>query len=287
MCKSKTCVLTFDIEDWFQVENLRGAIPRGSWDSQQLRVLDSTEKILTILDEFNIKATFFILGWIAERMPRLVRRISDVGHEIASHGYNHELIPRLTLTEFRKDIVRAKSLLEDITGRQVIGYRAPAFSITDSALDVLVEMGFIYDSSLYPVVVHDRYGSLSLPATSNGFPERPFEIRTGFYEVPVSVLNVFGLRLPWGGGGYFRLLPYYLFTKGLNSIVQNGPYVFYLHPWEIDVGQPRLKGIAAWHRFRHYVGLRNTESKLRKLIGECSIHFVCKRMVDLLNEREG
>ncbi len=254
--------LSFDIEDWFQVENLRGACPRESWDRQELRVEVGTSRILDALAEAGQHATFFILGWVAERRPQLVRRIADAGHEVASHGYGHELVYRLTPDAFRDDLRRSKKLLEDITGVSPRGYRAPSFSITREslwAIDVLREEGFWYDSSVFPTSVHDRYGL-------EDYGTRPYRWPNGLWEIPMAVAELGGQRLPVAGGGYFRLLPYGLSRWLLRRInAADQPFAFYLHPWELDPDQPRV-AVSRWLGFRHYVNLASTRRKLRRLL---------------------
>ena len=255
--------MSIDVEDWFQVENLRSGVPRGSWDSRELRVERNTERMLELLRKNDVKATCFILGWVAERCPGLVKRIHAEGHEIASHGYGHDLIYSLAHGQFREDVRRGKRLLEDLCGGAISGYRAPSFSITDWAIDILREEGFTYDSSSFPTVAHDRYGKLT--GMKAGVPI--VELRPGFHEVCVSCWDVAGKGLPWGGGGYFRLIPYALFRMGVRSILKSGtPYVFYIHPWEIDAGQPRVSGLRRSHAFRHYVNLGRCEARWEALL---------------------
>ncbi len=257
--------MSIDVEDWFHVENLRPAVSRDSWDDRELRVERNTERMLELLAEHEARSTCFILGWVAERCPSLVRRIAAEGHEIASHGYGHELVYRLTPEEFRADVQRSKQLLEDLTGAEVRGYRAPSFSITDWAVGILRDLGFSYDSSVFPTVAHDRYGTL--PGV--GVCDRVAELEPGFHEVCISSVQVASRGIPWGGGGYFRLLPYAAFRRGVRRILSSGdPYVFYIHPWEIDPGQPRMEGLPRLHRARHYVGLHRTEGRLRSLLAD-------------------
>lgn len=257
--------LSFDVEDWFQVENLRAATPRTQWDVLPLRVERSTGEILDILAERGVKATFFVLGWVAQRCPALVRRIHEAGHEVASHGYGHDLVYQLNPQQFREDARRAKSLLEDLTGTRVIGYRAPNFTIVEQtrwALDVLKEEGFVYDSSVFPLTWHDRYGFRSCGTT-------PFEWDNGLIEVPIAVSRISGLSLPVGGGGYFRLMPYLYFRTLLARTNRQGnAFTFYLHPWEFDPSQPRVQGVRLQHRFRHYVNLARTAPRLRRLLDD-------------------
>lgn len=255
--------MSVDVEDWFQVENLKPVIPRASWDARERRVERNTMRILDLLDEQEVKGTFFILGWVAERHPGLIRRIADAGHEIACHGYGHDLLYTLTEPEFRADIDRCKKLLEDVTGAPVLGYRAPSFSITDWAVPILQEMGFQYDSSVFPTVAHDRYGRLT--GVDAGRPI--LELRPDFYEVCISCLPVGNRGLPWGGGGYFRMIPYLPWQAGVRRILGTGaPYVFYIHPWEVDPGQPRVDGLGRLSRFRHYVNLDRCEDRFRSLV---------------------
>lgn len=262
--------MSIDVEDWFQVENLKSEIPRDSWDSQERRVERNTNRMLELLAKHNVKCTCFILGWVAEKCPNLIKRIAKAGHEIASHGYGHELIYNLSHDQFRQDILRARGLLEDLTGKRVRGYRAPSFSITDWAIDILQETGIDYDSSAFPTVAHDRYGKLT--GMEAGRPiVRIRAGNPGFTEVCVSCLNLGKRGLPWGGGGYFRMIPYPIFKRGVQRILNSGqPYVFYIHPWEIDAGQPRISGsgLKRSHRFRHYVNINRCEARWDKLLGD-------------------
>jgi len=267
--------MSIDVEDWFQVENLRPAISRESWGERELRVERNTDRMLALLDEHDSRCTCFVLGWVADRCPSLVRRIAAEGHEIASHGYGHELIYRLSPDEFREDVRRSKELLEDLIGSEVQGYRAPSFSITDWSVAILQELGFRYDSSVFPTIAHDRYGRLTGIAAS----DRVAELAPGFHEVCISCLMAGSRGVPWGGGGYFRLLPYGVFRRGVNRILRSGePYVFYIHPWEIDPGQPRVDGLPWLHRARHYVGLTRAEGRLGSLLED----FRFTRVADLL-----
>jgi polysaccharide deacetylase family protein (PEP-CTERM system associated) len=255
--------MSIDVEDWFQVQNLQAGISRDSWEIQPRRVEANTDRMLQLLDEAGVKCTCFILGWVAERHPDLVRRIAAQGHEIASHGWGHELVYEIGPDRFRKDVGDSKRLLEDLTGRSVAGYRAPNFSICDWALDVLAEQGYTYDSSSFPVIAHDRYGRLS--NVPSGQPL--YRARGGLTEVCVSVLNAGGRSLPWGGGGYFRMLPYGLFRRGVRRILNSGtPYVFYIHPWEIDPGQPRVRGIRWNYAMRHYMNLSVCSRRWARLL---------------------
>jgi polysaccharide deacetylase family protein (PEP-CTERM system associated) len=255
--------MSVDVEDWFQVENLKPVISRGSWETREVRVERNTMRILELLAEHKAQATFFVLGWVAARQPGLIRRIAEEGHEIASHGYGHDLLYTLTTSEFRADVDRCKKILEDLTGRRVVGYRAPSFSITDWAVSILQELGFEYDSSVFPTVAHDRYGRLT--GVDAGRPI--LELRPGFFEVCISCLTLGNRGIPWGGGGYFRMIPYLPWRAGVQRILGTGaPYVFYIHPWEIDPGQPRVDGLGAVSRFRHYVNLGRCEDRFRALL---------------------
>lgn len=261
---SVTNGLSFDIEDWFQVENLRPAIARADWERLPLRVETSTRTILDLLARANVKATFFFLGWVADRCPSLVRETAAAGHELACHGYGHELVYRMTPDAFREDIRRAKGVLEDLAGTRVLGYRAPSFSITPEstwALDVLREEGFEYDSSVFPVSGHDRYGFA-------GCDTLPFRWPNGLLEIPLAVYKLRKLGLPLAGGGYFRLFPYAYFRIFLRRLNAAGhPFTFYLHPWELDPQQPRVR-VPLWYRFRHYVNLTKTAGALARLLSD-------------------
>ena len=261
-------IMTVDVEDWFHVENLRSAIGRDTWGRRELRVERNVERLLELMAEAgDVRGTFFVLGWVAERCPGLVRRIAAAGHEIASHGYDHELLTSLTDDALKADVNRSKRVLEDLVGAPVLGYRAPSFSIDDRAIPVLQEAGYVYDSSYVAAAAHDRYGRLSGVVRGKTVTE----LASGFYEIAVSCLMVGGLGVPWGGGGYFRALPYAVFRRGLDRIRATGtPYVFYIHPWELDAGQPRVDGVSRIHGFRHYVGLERCESRFARLLHDVS-----------------
>ena len=257
--------LTIDVEDYFQVAALAEAVRRDDWDSMEYRVEANTDRLLGLLDQYNTRATFFTLGWVAERSPELIRRIHNAGHEVASHGYSHQLIYNQTPDVFREETRRSKAILEDILGEPVTGYRAASYSITARsrwALDILAEEGFTWDSSIFPVH-HDRYG---MPDA----PRWPYRLKTDngheLAEFPLSTLKLPGYTLPIAGGGYFRLFPYWFSQWGLGSINRQGrPFVFYLHPWEVDPEQPRLE--VKWlSRFRHYNNLDVCEARLNRLL---------------------
>lgn len=256
--------LSIDVEDWFHAANLAGVVPREAWDDCELRVERNTMRMLEILDASNVRATFFVLGWVAERCPGLVRAIAGGGHEVACHGHGHQLVSSLQPSEFRADVSRAKHYLEDLLGVPMRGYRAPSFSITDWAIPILQELGFDYDSSAVPTIAHDRYGKLT--GVDAGTPVTL--LRDGFHEVCISCLRLGKRGIPWGGGGYFRLAPYALWVQGMRAILRSGrPYVFYIHPWEIDAGQPRMSGMKATEMFRHRVNLGRCEERFTALAG--------------------
>jgi polysaccharide deacetylase family protein (PEP-CTERM system associated) len=260
--------LTIDVEDYYHVAALAPSIPRNSWDERESRVVGSTRKLLSIFEEFDVRATFFVLGWVGERHPRLVQEIAARGHEIACHGFSHRAVYEQTPEEFREETRRSKDLLENVIGSEVLGYRAASFSITSKslwALDILVELGFAYDSSIFPVR-HDRYG---IPNAERVPHRMSTPKERSIAEWPLSTAMAFGCRLPLAGGGYFRLLPYWFSRWGLASINrrEQRPFIFYLHPWEVDPAQPRVS--AGWlSRFRHYTNLGKCEERLRRLLRE-------------------
>lgn len=261
---------TVDVEDYFHVAALASAISRDSWSTRESRVEANTERLLGLLEERGVRATFFVLGWVAERSPELVRRISAAGHEVACHGFSHQLIYRQTRGQFREETLRAKRHLEDLLGAPVFGYRAASFSVTPEslwALDTLIDAGFQYDSSIFPIR-HDRYG-LPGAAPEPGRIKAPSN-RT-LVEFPMSAASFLGVQVPVSGGGYFRILPYWLTRAGLRQINQRHrrPFTFYLHPWEVDPGQPRFK-VSALSRFRHYTNLARCEARLRRVLAEFS-----------------
>jgi polysaccharide deacetylase family protein (PEP-CTERM system associated) len=285
-------LITIDVEDWFQVENFKPWIPFSTWDSRDLRVERNVHQLLDLFDSFAlspctvhhapfIHATFFILGWIAERLPRLVREIAARGHEVASHGSSHRMCGPLSNAELRDELAGSKRLLEDITGAEVAGFRAPNFSVDDRVLGLIREVGYQYDSSYNSFSLHGRYGKITL----NGQPRAgiAYELNDDFFELPVSNLNlgsfigsrftVHGSRqnsrfiLPWGGGAYFRLLPFGVFRRGVRSILdRDGAYIFYLHPWEIDPEQPRVGQASRTANFKHSANLEKTPARLRRMM---------------------
>ena len=257
--------LTVDVEDYFQVTNFASFIDSNSWDGYPSRVEKNTSDLLSTFDRYGVRVTFFILGWVAERHPELVKRIHREGHEVACHGYGHQLVYELGEERFQQDIHRAKKILEDICGSPVLGYRAPSYSIVNSskwALDVLIQEGFSYDSSIFPTH-HPRYGIPDAPRHHHEIKRKKGVIE----EFPPSTVPIGKWNLPIAGGGYFRLFPYFFTKWGANRL--NGrreDFIFYLHPWEIDPGQPRFREASSLSRFRHYVNLKTTQSKLERLL---------------------
>jgi polysaccharide deacetylase family protein (PEP-CTERM system associated) len=261
--------MTIDIEDYFHAQALSTRVQAGQWDSLPRRVEASTERALGLFAEADVKATFFVLGWVAERHPGLIRRIAGLGHEIASHGWNHTRADSQTADSFRADVRRTKAVLEHIGGVAVRGYRAATFSIGAEnlwAFDVLQEEGYGYSSSVYPVR-RDYYGMPSAPRTTF-YPNGP----DGIAEHPMTTVRVAGHILPCSGGGYFRLMPYSMSRWALRRVNQSDrqPCIFYFHPWEIDAGQPRIAGLPLKSRFRHYANLGGMEKRVRRLLKDFS-----------------
>jgi polysaccharide deacetylase family protein (PEP-CTERM system associated) len=256
--------MTIDVEDYFQVSAFAPHIPRDSWPQRECRVEANIERILGILEAGGAKATFFTLGWIAERYPHMVKSIVAGGHELASHGYGHLRASDQSRAEFMDDVARSKAILENIGGQRVLGYRAPSFSIGPGnlwALDVLQEAGYRYSSSIYPIA-HDHYGMPDAPRFA--FHPNGSE---GLLEVPITTVRLGQRNLPAGGGGYFRLLPYALSRRMMRRVNQEDgqPAIFYFHPWELDPGQPRPAGIGLKTRFRHYINLGKMDARIRSL----------------------
>jgi polysaccharide deacetylase family protein (PEP-CTERM system associated) len=267
--------VSIDVEDWFHVHNLEAVVTRDTWDERELRVERNTERMLELMAERGARCTCFVLGWVAEKCPGLIRRIAAAGHEIATQGYGHELLYTLSPAAFREDVKRGIGLVEAAGGQKIRGYRAPSFSITEWALDILQELGLAYDSSVFPIALHDRYGRLS----SIDAGECIAEVRPGFHEIFLSTLRIGHLGVPWAGGGYFRLFPYRLFAHGIRRILTSGrPYVFYIHPWEIDPGQPRMQGLKRAHAFRHYNNLARGAPRFARLLDD----FQWSTVADLL-----
>lgn len=303
-----TNALTIDVEDYFQVSAFEQVSSPDSWSAFECRVERNTMKILDILDAAGVKATFFILGWVAEQCPGLAKKIADAKHEIASHGYWHRRVYTQTREEFREDVRRAKNLLEEQTGVEVAGYRAPSYSISQESLwafDELAEAGYRYDSSVFPIR-HDLYGMPFWPRfpfhverldDGNWVPAEDEEASSDpshksnhgctLLEIPITTVKLFDKNFPLAGGGYFRFFPYRATRWGLNRINQKEgkPFVFYLHPWEVDPAQPRMKGASAKSRFRHYVNLSKTESRLKKLLKDFSFAPIREALLDKSPEK--
>lgn len=268
-------LLTIDVEDWFQVENFRTHIPFSSWNTCELRIEKNTHELLDFLDSIVMdrggvihakpRATFFVLGWIAERLPKLVQEIHARGHEVASHGYSHKLSSRHSPGELKEDISISKKLLEDIIGIPVRGYRAPSFSINSQVLRAAEECGYRYDSSFNSFSINHRYGRLDLSQKPrNGIAHR---VSDCFYELPISNVNVCGGVLPVGGGAYFRLIPFRVFRWMTRYLLHTeSACLFYLHPWELDPEQPKVSGLPSFSRFRHYTNLHKTMPRLSMLL---------------------
>jgi len=254
--------MTVDVEDYFQVSALAPHIDRANWNSIPCRVERNMDILFKLFEENGTHATFFVLGWIAERYPELVKRIVAGGHELASHGYGHLRATDQTPKDFLEDISRTKKLLEDLGGVEVRGYRAPSFSVGSTnpwAFDCILDAGYRYSSSVYPVR-HDHYG---MPDA----PRFPYYSRPGLLEIPITTMRSFGRNFPAGGGGYFRFLPYSASKLAISKVNRDDrkPTIFYFHPWEVDPDQPRIQGVSLKTRFRHYVNLSRTESRLRRL----------------------
>jgi len=306
---SKYFLMTIDVEDWFQVENFKPWIPFETWKQRELRVERNVHRLLDLFDSIKLfdhksnapnlanttntrvgafqststpKATFFLLGWVAESLPNLVAHIAERGHEVASHGYNHVLLTKMPVSVLKKDLTDSRNLLEDIVGKPVTGFRAPSFSINDRLLSAVAETGFRYDSSYNSFSLNRRYGRLSF----NGHPKIGIAHRMSddFYELPISNLNLFGTVLPLGGGSYFRLLPFSLFKKGVSAIIEKDyAYLFYMHPWEIDPGQPRVKEASLDLKLRHYTNIHKTYKRLASLLSDFAKcrYVTCSEYLDL------
>lgn len=291
-----TNYLSIDVEDYFQVSAFEQVSPPSTWDKREPRVERNTDKVLGLLDEAGTKATFFVLGWIAERCPELVKRIAAAGHEVASHGYGHQRVTTQSRQEFREDVRRSKAILEELSGRAVLGYRAPSYSISRQtfwAFDELHAGGYRYDSSIFPIS-HDFYGIPDWPrfagyAVKSAGGDWQAASQAGnseaaLYEIPITTLQLAGKNLPIAGGGYFRLLPYGLTRRGLQRInrLEQQPFVFYLHPWEFDPEQPKMDGAGRKSRFRHYLNLHQTEARFKKLLEDFSFEPVGSRVAEAI-----
>lgn len=271
--------MTVDVEDYFQVSAFENSISQNDWPELPLRVGDNTHRLLDVFAKCDVTATFFCLGWVAERCPDIIRRMVNEGHEVASHGYDHTRLNFLNQKTFIQDVGKSKKILEDISGTSVKGYRAPSFSINEKTQWVyaeLAELGFLYSSSTYPIE-HDLYGVPRWPRFKYTRPE-------GIIEIPIPTLNRSKGNKGIGGGGYFRLFPYWLSKRRIERFLleESEPYNFYFHPWEIDAGQPRMNNISMKSRFRHYVNLRHMEGKLRSLLTD----FQWGTMADVYNLKE-
>ncbi|WP_218310121.1 XrtA system polysaccharide deacetylase [Alteromonas antoniana] len=255
--------MTVDVEDYFQVSAFEGVIDKKDWDSVSLRVGDNTHRLLDLFAENDVKSTFFTLGWVAKRCPDVIKRIVDEGHELASHGLAHQRATTMSRDEFRADVSQSKAILEDIGGVAIKGYRAPSFSVNDDntwVYDVIKELGFVYSSSTYPIE-HDLYG---VPH----WPRFKYEREEGIIEIPIPTVRKNNVNTGIGGGGYFRLYPYWLSRKRITRFMaeESAPYSFYFHPWEIDANQPRFDNAPWKSKFRHYVNLSRMEGKLVALL---------------------
>ncbi len=272
--------LTIDVEDYYMVSAFADYVKFSNWHLYESRVENNTKRVLELLSEHNVKATFFVLGWVAEKYPHIVKELHAAGHEIACHSYNHRIVYKMTPEEFREDTRKAKNILEEITGTEVIGYRAPSYSVVKEslwALDILIEEGFSYDASIFPIH-HDRYG---LP----GAPRFPHVIKCGagrIIEMPPSTYSLFGQNVPVAGGGYLRLFPISVTKSAIRQINkrERENAIVYFHPWEIDADQPRMKG-AVLSKIRHYLNLSSMMPKLRALLSEFEFQplsiLACKR----------
>ncbi|MFB3896483.1 MAG: XrtA system polysaccharide deacetylase [bacterium] len=264
--------LSIDLEDWFCVHNLESVIKKDDWEKQELRIVDNTKRILELLKLHTTQATFFVLGWIAERVPNLIQEIEHHGHEIATHGYSHTLLTSMTPESFAADLEKALTITNRCINQEIIGFRAPSFSITNKtlwALDILQQNGIKYDSSIFPISYHPDYG---IPNTSLSI----YKITEQLTEVPLSCAEIFGKRIPCSGGGYFRLFPYRITKSLFNQCNQAGrPVIFYLHPWEIDPEQPRV--VLPWSKkFRHYNNLHKTYQRLDQLLTDFTFTSIRK-----------
>jgi polysaccharide deacetylase family protein (PEP-CTERM system associated) len=270
-------VMSIDVEDWFCVYNLSRLVPYADWGNCESRVERNTVRLLELFRKHNVEATFFVLGWVADRFPDLIREIERGGHEIASHGYSHRLLTFMTPQEFRADLQRSLDVLSKLSSEEVRGFRAPSFSLTREtlwAVDILREAGIQYDSSIFPMGFHPEYGMA-------GAELSPFQLGEGLTELPMSVAEVLGRRIPCSGGGYFRLYPYALTRWLMRRCNEQGrAVIFYLHPWEVDPMQPRVRGMSLSTRLRHYNNLARTEERLERLLGEFTFTSARKLLAD-------
>jgi len=290
-------LITIDVEDWFQVENFKRYIPSSTWSQKELRVENNVHRLLDLFDSYHkqrtiddgltknsLKATFFVLGWIAKRLPHLVREIQARGHEVASHGFHHNLCTDQSNQSLKQDLLDSKKLLEDTINAPVTGFRAPSFSISNDILKVIEACGYLYDSSFNSFAMHGRYGKLLLNScTKKGIS---YQVSKDLYEFPVSNVTLGkNFILPWGGGAYFRIIPFSIFNRGVNNILKKeNAYLFYMHPWEIDPDQPRVDKASFSCKFRHYTNLNRTFLKLTRFIeyfGQCQF-ITCRQYLDII-----
>ncbi len=259
--------MSVDLEEWFQVTNFERAIPRLEWERCQWRIQETLPRLLDLFAQYQVRATFFVLGWIAQRHSALIRRIHEAGHEIASHGYDHRLVTKMSYAEFRQQLCQSRTILEQVTGKAVLGFRAPSYALykeTHWIIDELLQAGFTFDSSIFP------YGDRAAP----GFCDSrvPCVLSRGggnLTEYPLSVVTLCGIDTPIAGGGYFRLLPYQIIRQGVRKLnAQGKPAIMFFHPWEFDPGQPRVRTASWLSRLRHYLNLEHNEDKLEKLVQE-------------------
>jgi polysaccharide deacetylase family protein (PEP-CTERM system associated) len=278
---AKNILITVDVEDWFQVENLKFWIRFETWNQRDLRVEKNVHHILDLFDSIHrrtrVNATFFILGWIAHRLPGLVREINSRGHEVGSHGINHQLSNTFNDFLLKEELTNSKKLLEDITGTQILGFRAPSFAIDNKVLEAVERAGYIYDSSFNSFSLHGRYGKIDLNGCkTSGIAYR---LSDNFYELPISNLEISGYPVPWGGGAYFRFIPPVIFRQGVRRILRKHHlYLFYMHPWEIDPDQPQIGKPLSANFIKHYYNQKQTLTNLKKMIcsfSDCSF-TTCK-----------
>ena len=263
--KPQLNAMTVDVEDYFHVSAFEKVIKPSDWESLSIRVEDNTNRLLDLFQRKNVKCTFFTLGWVAKKCPDLIRRIVNEGHELASHGLSHKRATLMSRGEFRADLLDSKTILEQVSGAKVIGYRAPSFSVNETntwVYEELQQAGFVYSSSTYPIQ-HDLYGVPDWPRFKHQRPE-------GIIEIPVPTINSRDTNIGIGGGGFFRLYPYWLSSRRIKRFLneETQPYSFYFHPWEIDPQQPRVKGASMRSKIRHYINLSKMEGKLERLTND-------------------
>lgn len=278
--------ITIDVEDWYQVENLKRWLPEETWGIQPSRVEFNTRRVLDLFESSSqkVESTFFILGQLAKKHPHLVKEIAKRGHEVASHGYSHQLCSSMSNQDLYQDLDYSRKLLQDISGQTVKGYRAPSFSISERVITMLKSCGYSYDSSYNNFKIHGRYGKLEY--TKFQKKGAALILEGTFYELPISNLEIAGSTIPWGGGGYFRLIPFGIYKIGMNrNLRKDGVHIFYFHPWEIDPHQPKIKEATGFTAWRHYTGLDKTYPRLRRMLeyyGNCEF-MSCHSYLDRLN----